>query len=148
MNEPDAPLTERQARMMAYVDDELDADARRAFEQELAEDPVLAVEVAEYEQLLDLSRSLPLLEPTDHDMRRFWGRYYNRVEWRLGWVLLALGAIVLAATGLIELLLLDLPWHVRVAIVFAFAGGAIVLCSTLRQRARAHRLDRYRGVLR
>jgi len=44
-------MTDRLNRVMAYVDDELDDGARRAFEAEMAADPALAAEVAAHREL-------------------------------------------------------------------------------------------------
>lgn len=144
----DPPLSEREALMMAYVDDELDAPRRREFERRLAEDRDLAEEVADYQRLLDLSRSLEHLEPTDREMRRFRARLYNRTEWRLGWTLLVAGLAVLAALGLYELCTCSWPFVLKAAIVSTVAGAGLLLASTVRQKRRQSRLDRYRGVLR
>lgn len=145
----DAPLDERQALTMAYVDDELDPASRRRFESMLADDAELAAEVAEYRVMLDLGRSSGQLEPTDREIRRFWGRFYNRAEWRVGWTLLASGLLVLVGVGVYELVQVSgIPWLVKGAVLCTLAGGGILLWSTLRQRLRTCRFDRYRGVMR
>jgi hypothetical protein len=41
----------------------------------LAEDPALAAEAAEQRNLIDKTRSLANLEPTDSEMRRFWASF-------------------------------------------------------------------------
>ncbi len=148
MSDSDAPLTIRQQRMMAYIDDELPLAERRSFEEEAAADLELAAEVADYRELMDISRSMPLLEPQDHELSRFWARFYSRAEWRIGWVLFGLGALVLTGYGLYEMLVSGLPPVVKGAVVSVAAGAGILLWSTLRQKLRALRVDRYRGVLR
>ena len=88
MTEIDAPLTEDQQLLMAYVDDEMTPEERATFERRLAETPELASEVANFQCLADVTTSLRLAEPTDHEMQRFWGSFYNRSEWQVGWILL------------------------------------------------------------
>jgi len=145
----DPPLDEREALTMAYIDDELEPKERRRFEVMLADDPDLAAEVAELRTLMDLSRSTALMEPTDHEMRRFWARFYNRTEWRVGWFLLVLGCTVLFVCGLVELMLWpSLHWIVKAAIVCALVGGGLLLWSNVRLKLRSIRFDRYRGVMR
>ncbi|MBK8978327.1 MAG: hypothetical protein IPM29_20690 [Planctomycetes bacterium] len=148
-HETDPPLSEREALMMAYVDDELLGTDRSRFEQWMRDDSALAAEVADYRVLLDLSRSSGQLEPTDHELRRFWARFYNRTEWRVGWALLGAGCLVLFGCAVYGLCaLLSLPWLVKAAILAILAGGGLLLASTVRQRLRTRALDRYRGVLR
>lgn len=145
----DAPLDERERLLMAYVDDELDAEERARFERAMAEDPALAEEVAAFRSLLDLSRSMPLAEPTDQEVRRFWARFYNRTEWRLGWILLLGGLAVLVADGVYVVVTTgELDVVQKAGILAALAGTALLLWNTVRLRLRTSRFDRYRGVMR
>ena len=145
----DPPLSDRDALMMGYVDDELDAADRRRFETMMADDPELAAEVAGYRSMIDLSRSSGTLEPTDRELRRFWSRFYNRAEWRVGWVLMIGGLIVLGSVGCYELVqIASVPWVVKGAVLSILLGGGILIWSTTRQKFRSSRFDRYRGVVR
>lgn len=146
---PDPPLAEHEALMMAYVDDELQPEDRRRFESMMAADPGLAAEIADYQTMLELGRATAALEPTDRELRRFWSRFHNRAEWRLGWTLLLGGLAVLTCFGMYECVISDsLPTLVKVATLSVIAGGAILGFSILRQRRTQLRLDRYRGVTR
>ncbi len=146
--EEDPPLSEREQLMMAYVDHELAPRERLRFEKLMADDPGLAAEVADYRTMLDLSHGSGRLEPTEAELRRFWGRFYNRAEWRLGWVLLVGGVACLAGFGCWELYCADFPWVLKIGSAAIVAGGGLLLASTVRQRLRTRRLDRYRGVVR
>ncbi len=144
----DAPLTEEQARSMAYIDDELDGEERAEFERLLAEDPELASEVTAHQSLLHLTSSMALLEPGDHEIRRFWSQFYNRSEWRIGWFLLVLGVVTLVSFGIFELLISEIHLIIKAAVLSALAGGCLVLWSAVRLKLRTARFDRYRGVMR
>ena len=145
----DPPLTERQQQLMAYVDDELSSADRAAFEQMLSRDPELAMEAAQHKNIMDLSHSMALAEPSDHEVRRFWSKFYNRTEWRLGWVLLITGLIVLAGEGLYLLIVSEaMSWIQKGAILSTVIGGVILLCHTLRLKIKTSHFDRYRGVMR
>ena len=148
MTSEDAPLTEHQQRMMAYVDDEMTPEQRRSFEAELAKNPELAIEVAGYRNLIDLTDSMRAMEPADHEMRRFWAKFYNRGEWRLGWLLVAAGTAILFGFGVWSLCATDAPWIVKVAVLSVIAGLLLLLVNTIRFKMRTHQFDRYRGVLR
>ncbi|HWP35382.1 MAG TPA: hypothetical protein VNM66_07290, partial [Thermodesulfobacteriota bacterium] len=51
--------TDREELIRRYLDDELEADARRAFEARLAADAALRHEVEGLRRLLDEARALP-----------------------------------------------------------------------------------------
>ncbi len=145
----DPPLTAQQQQMMAYVDDELSPTEREAFEKLVEEDPELAMETTSHKNLLDLSRSMALMEPSDREVRRFWGRFYNRSEWRLGWCMLIGGLVVLVGEGIYLLVATDsLGWYHKVALFSVLAGAGILLWNTVRLKLRTSRFDRYRGVMR
>lgn len=145
----DPPITQQEALMMAYVDDELGLADRRRFEAMMVEDHELAAEVAAYRVMLDLGQSSGQLEPTDREVRRFWGRFYNRTEWRAGWTLMVGGLVVLGGIGVYELVqVTGVPWIVKGSVLSILLGGGLLLWSTVRQRLRTGRFDRYRGVTR
>ena len=145
----DEPIDTRDALMMAYVDDELPPAEREAFEALLASDATLAAETAAYQVMCDLAASSGALEPTERELRRFWAKFYNRAEWRTGWTLMFVGLAVLSLTGCYELIrLAGVPWIVRGAALSILLGAALLLGSTIRQRLRTRRFDRYRGVVR
>ena len=149
MSDSDSPLTQSQMRLMAYIDDEMNAQERVQFEEQLAGDPDLATEVAEFRRLADHTRGLQIAEPTDHEVRRFWESFYNRSEWRLGWVLFGGGLLTLTGWGLFEFLSNEeIHISAKAAGGAALAGGLILFWSVLRIKLRTHRFDRYRGVIR
>ncbi len=144
----DAPLTEQQQMMMAYIDGELSPSERTSFEQAMQEDPELSLETVKFKNLMDLSRSMALSEPTDHEIRRFWGRFYNRTEWQVGWIMLLSGLVVLACEGLYLLVVCDWSWWLKGAVLFTVAGGLILIWNAVRLKLRTSHFDRYRGVMR
>lgn len=146
--EPDRPLTETQQLLMAYVDDEMDSSQRAAFEARLAEEPDLAAEAAQYRELMDMTQSMAVIEPTEREMRRFWNRFYNRAEWRIGWILFLVGLLVLLGEGLYFLITSPIDWHIKAATISAAVGLAVLLWNTVRLKIRTSRFDRYRGVMR
>ena len=149
MTELDAPLTPDQQKLMAYVDDEMSPQERTEFEKRLADDPELAAESAGFQCLADITKSMTLAEPTDHEMRRFWENFYNRSEWQIGWLLLVAGLSVLAGFGVYELwFAAGIHWVVKAASFCALCGGGILFGNTLRLKMRTTRFDRYRGVMR
>ena len=148
MTDIDAPLTPDQQDLMAYVDDEMSPGKRAEFEKRLLEDPELAAESASFQCLTDITKSMTLAEPTDHEMRRFWASFYNRSEWQIGWILLLAGIGIIAAYGIFELLRSGQPLVIKIAALSSLIGAAILFWNTLRLKMRTSRFDRYRGVMR
>ncbi len=148
MTDLDTPLTSDQEKLMAYVDDEMSPEERTEFEKRLAAEPELAAESAGFQCLTDITKSMTLAEPTDHEMRRFWESFYNRSEWQIGWILLITGVVILGGYGVFELLRSGQPLLIKIAALAALAGGGILFWNTLRLKMRTSRFDRYRGVMR
>ena len=145
----DEPADERQMRMMAYIDDELTPAERESFELELERDRALALEVVEYQSLAALSSAMRIREPTDQERRRFWARFYNRTEWRIGWALLGLGMLGVLLSIAWEIWVTDrIPVHVKVAVAVTCVGFVLILWNVMRLKWKTDRFDRYRGVLR
>ncbi len=146
--EPEEPLTETQQLLMTYIDDEMGRSQRATFEKRLADDPELAAEAAEYRELMVMTQPMAAIEPTEQELRRFWSRFYNRAEWRLGWVLLLAGLMVLVMEGLYFLVMSGIGWHIKTAAISALVGVIVLLWNTVRLKIRTSRFDRYRGVMR
>ncbi len=137
----------------AYVDDELEPEERRAFEEELARDPGLREELQEVQSMKSVVAGMRLRELPDDAWDHYRERTYNRLERRVGWILLSVGAAVLVGYGLYELVVFlvsaaELAWWIRAAIGAACVGVAILLVSVIRERIFVWKRDPYREVKR
>jgi anti-sigma factor RsiW len=136
-----------------YLDNELEPEERRAFEQEMARDPGLAKEVEAMSKLTSVMGGITLRELPDSAWDSYRARTYNRLERRIGWVLLSVGAMVLIGYGLYEFAVFliagaEVAWWVRVAIGAVCAGVAVLLVSVIRERLFVWKRDPYREVKR
>ena len=139
--------------MMAYLDNEVDDEQRKAFEEHLASCPQCTQELKEFEKLKQLTDNVKLIEPEDRIWEQYWGNVYNRVERSLGWILFSVAAILLAIYGgfeLIENIIRDqtVGMLLKVALLVLIAGLAILFVSVLRERIYFWKKDRYRNVRR
>ncbi|MFB0524624.1 MAG: anti-sigma factor [Phycisphaerae bacterium] len=139
--------------MMAYLDNELDDEQRRAFEQHLATCPECTKELKGFEKLKQLTDSVTLMEPEDRIWQQYWANVYNRVERGLGWILFSVAAILLIIYGgfkLIEEIIKDQTVGVllKIALIALIGGLAILFVSVLRERAHFWNKDRYKNVRR
>jgi len=135
----------------AYLDDELEPVERTAFEEQLGRDRRLREEVEEMRSMKSLVSGMRLRELPDGAYDHYRERTYNRLERRVGWILLSVGAMVLVGYGLYELVVFlvsdgELAWWIRAAIGAACVGLAILLISVVRERIFVWKRDPYREV--
>jgi anti-sigma factor RsiW len=137
----------------AYLDEELEPEELRAFEEELAHDPELLEEVEVMRKMKSVMSGMRLKALPDSAWDGYREQTYNRLERRVGWILLSIGAMVLLGYGIYELILFlvsgtELAWWIRVAIGALCAGFAVLLVSVIRERLFVWRRDPYREVKR
>lgn len=144
MEEPDA----LQLQMMAFLDDELSDEERRAFIEQCYADPALAEELARYRRLHDIASSMQLREPEDYEYERFFARVTSRIERRLGFVLFAAGLAVVFVAAMHAMITSGCPTTIKVGTVLTLLGLFVLAFSVCRLRLRIARLDRYQGVKR
>ena len=81
---------------MAYVDGEMSARERAAFEGRLEKESVLVREVAAQQRLAVMARAAAPREPIDEEWKRIEGSAVHRMGLPIGWTLLTAGGIGLA----------------------------------------------------
>ncbi len=139
-------------RISGYLDGELEPSEREAFEREVARNSELARELESMRAMREVTGSMKLKDFPDRVWDRYWEGTFNRLERRVGWLLFSLGAMVLLAAGLYEMIvsLLDggEPWWIKTAIGALCGGGAILFISVLRERLFMRRRDPYREIKR
>jgi hypothetical protein len=133
---------------MAYVDGELGAAERQAFEQRLARESALAREVVELRALDVLSRAAAPPEPADHEWARIARSPLTRTLGPLAWAL-----VVLATAGLIGWLLwtecsCGLELAPKICVVALTLGLMTLLGLQVRNRLRTLPYDPYTKVKR
>jgi len=140
-------------RISGYLDGELEPAERAAFEREFARNPELARELDAMRAMKEVTDTMKLREFPDQVWERYWEGTYNRIERRIGWILLSVGAVALMACGLYELVVALLkdagePWWIRVATGAVCGGFAILFVSVVRERLFMRKRDPYREVKR
>jgi predicted anti-sigma-YlaC factor YlaD len=139
--------------MMAYLDNELNEEQKRAFEAHLASCPECTRDMGEFRTLKQLTDGVAFVEPEDRIWDQYWGNVYNRIERGAGWILLSVAAVALLLYGgfeLIEGIIKDPKVSLLLkTCLLAFLGGlAILFVSVLRERVYFWSKDRYRDVRR
>ena len=139
--------------MMGYLDDELEAEQRKALEEHLASCPDCAGEMEGFKRLKQITDEVTFVEPEDKIWQQYWGNIYNRIERGVGWILFSVAAILLLIYGgfkAIEEIIKDPTVDIilKAGILALIAGLAVLLVSVLREKLYFRKKDRYKDVRR
>ncbi len=131
---------------MAYVDGELDADARSDFEERMSREEALLREVSELKKLALIARQVTPREPKDFE----WDRLENEVVHGSG-TFLAILASALGTLGIVAwlcygLVRSDLEIVPKVFLCLLLGGLALLFLLVLRARLRTLPHDPYTEV--
>ena len=141
--------TQGELQAMAYVDGELAGEERAGFEARLADDEQLARHVAHYRALDVLSRQMAPPEPADHEWTRLESEALHGLGTRLGWGLVGLGGVALAAYGVVGLARAESISSVpKLGLLSLLGGLGLLLALTIHARVRLLPFDPYRKVKR
>ena len=139
--------------LMGYLDQELTELESHRMEQHLEGCARCANELEEFGKLKEVTNQMSVVMPEDRYWDTYWSNIYNRLERRLGWVLLSLGSIILASHGLYRLLERlffhpDLALVVRAGIAALVVGLCTLAVSVVRERLFASKQDKYKRIKR
>ncbi len=139
--------------MMAYLDEELTAEQKQAFEAHLGSCPGCRKDLTEFKRLKEITDGVVFVEPEDRVWNEYWNNVYNRFERGAGWILFSVAAIALLIYGgfeLIERIVEDRTVGVllKVGLLALLGGLAILFVSVTRERVYFWGRDRYRDVRR
>ncbi len=135
----------------SYLDAELDADTRQKVEGHLAACSECRAELEGMRKLKEVMGDMKLKSPPAEVWQVYWASVYNRLERRIGWILLSLGAIILLLFGgykAVEGIIRDphTPFLLKSGILLAMGGSAVLLVSVLRERLFVRRRERYKEI--
>lgn len=139
--------------MMGYLDDELEDEQKKAFEEHLGGCDDCRKELQEFRLLKQITDEVALAEPEDEVWEQYWGGVYNRIERGVGWILFSIAAILLIIYGgfkVIEEVVKDPTVDVilKAGLLVMIAGLAVLFVSVLRERLYFWKKDRYKDVRR
>jgi len=81
----------------------------------------------------------------------YWSTVYNRLERRIGWILLSIGGMILLFFGgykVLEGIIQDssTPLLLKIGILAVLGGVVVLLVSLLREQIFVHKRERYKEV--
>lgn len=135
----------------SYIDGELDEKQKKMVENHLKECQECQKEFEEMSELEEVMGQMELKKPPRETWQVYWSSVYNRLERRIGWILLSIGAIILLFFGgykAVEGIIQDqtTPLLLKIGILVAMAGLVILLVSILRERFFVRKRERYKEV--
>jgi hypothetical protein len=133
---------------MAYVDDQLDPEAKAEFEGRLSREEALREEVTALRRLDLIARTAAPPENIDIAWKEVDESPSQTSLIGLGWVATVLGAIGMAAIGIQLITQARIPLWERASIVFLVSGLTVLFLAIARRRWRTRHMDPYTSVKR
>lgn len=132
-------------------DGELNEDKKKTVAKHLEECPECRKEYEEMGKFEEVMSKMGLREPPKEVWYLYWASVYNRLERRIGWILLSIGAIILVFFGgykMVEGIIKDpsTPLVLKVGILVFMAGIIVLLVSLIRERLFVGKRERYKEV--
>lgn len=139
--------------MMARLDGESTPEQDAEIDLWTSADPELRREYEQMQALKNLTQQHQPGQLPPEKWDQYWAGVYPRLERRLAWILMSLGALVLIAVGSWELarewlMSPDIPVWIKAAGISFWLGCAIMLISVVREKLFLHKHERYKDIQR
>jgi len=135
----------------SYRDGELDGEQKKVVDDHLEHCAECQREFEEMKEFEEVMGKMELKKPSDEVWQIYWGSVYNRLERRIGWIFLSIGAMILLFFGsykMVEGIIQDstTPLILKVGILSAIGGIVVLLVSVARERFFVRKRERYKEV--
>jgi predicted anti-sigma-YlaC factor YlaD len=135
----------------SYFDGELDKEKKKLAEEHLKECSECREEFEGMNEFEEVMGKMEFKKPAREVWEIYWTSVYNRLERRIGWILLSLGAMILLFFGgykAIEGIIQDptTPLILKVGIIALLGGLVVLLVSIIRERIFVRKRERYKEV--
>lgn len=135
----------------SYFSEELNEEQIKLAEEHLKECAECKEEFKGMQKFEEVMSKMELKKPSKEVWEIYWASVYNRLERRIGWILLSIGAIILIFFGgykAIEGIIQDpsISLVLKAGILATLAGVAVLLVSLIRERFFVRKRERYKEV--
>jgi predicted anti-sigma-YlaC factor YlaD len=136
----------------SYHEGVLNDTQKQQVEEHIASCSECRDEFDEMRSLEEVMDKMELKQPPQEMWQVYWSSVYNRLERRVGWIFLSIGAMILLFFGgykMVEGIVVDptIPLLLKVGILAALAGLVILLVSIGRERLFVRKRERYKEVM-
>jgi predicted anti-sigma-YlaC factor YlaD len=135
----------------SYHDGELSKKEEQMLEKHLRQCAECRREFEEMGKFEEVMGKMQMKKPRKEIWEVYWNMVYNRLERRIGWILLSIGGMILLFFGgykAVEGIIQDTstPLLLKVGILAALGGVVVLLVSLLREQLFVHKRERYKEV--
>lgn len=135
----------------SYHDGELDAQNKSLVEDHVEQCAECRQEFEEMGKFEEVMGKMELKQPAKEVWNVYWSSVYNRLERRIGWIFLSIGAIILLFFGgykMVESIVQDpsTSMLLKVGILAFLAGIVIMLVSLAREQFFVRKRERYKEI--
>ena len=132
---------------MRYLDGEMSAAERAAFEEHLSSCGECRQSMDELGSVERLTGMMKIRDPQDDFWESYWKKLFRRLERKTGWLLMIAGAVLIVLYALWKGVTdLGEITFMKVVTVIVAAGFVILLISVIRERLHQHKTDRYKDI--
>lgn len=136
----------------SYHDRHLSEDQKKMIEEHVQQCKECRRELEEMVKFEEVMQKMELKQPPKEMWQVYWTSVYNRLERRIGWILLSIGAIIMLFFGgykAIEGIIQDTttPLILKIGILTVLGGLVILLASIGRERIFVRKRERYKEVV-
>jgi predicted anti-sigma-YlaC factor YlaD len=134
-----------------YHDGELSEKDKRIVEQHIKECQECRKEFEEMRRLEDVMGKMELKQPSKEAWEQYERSVYNRLERKIGWIFLSIGAMIILFFGgykLVEGLIKDPSCSdlLKVGILLGLGGVVILIVSLTREQLFSYKKERYKEI--
>jgi len=135
----------------SYFDGELDNKQKKLAKEHLKECSECRREFDGMKEFEEVMGKMEFRKPSQEMWEIYWASVYNRLERRIGWILLSIGAMILLFFGgykAIEGIIQDptTPLILKVGVLALMGGVVVLLVSIIRERIFVRKRERYKEV--
>ena len=135
----------------SYFSRGLNEEQKRLVDSHLKQCEECQKEFEEMREFEEVMGKMELKKPSNEVWQIYWGSVYNRLERRIGWILLSIGAMILLFFGgykMVEGIIQDpnTPLVLKGGILCAIGGIVVLLVSVARERIFVRKRERYKEV--
>ncbi len=134
--------------MMGYLDGELSEKEKKEFLKHLRYCKECKKELENFQKMEAYMGKIKLKSLPDDVKRIYWLSLYNRLERKIGWILLSIGIIILGIWGGVSffkdiILSKETPIYGKIGIVAVIGGLVVLIVSVLKERIFVAKYDKY-----
>ncbi|MFC1693915.1 anti-sigma factor family protein [Candidatus Latescibacterota bacterium] len=137
-------LEEHQRNLMRYIDNEMNDQERKTFEEHLKTCDTCKVTLQDFSVVKEVTQSMKIADLPEKVWDKYWDKIYNKIERSVAWFLFITGALILTGYSIYNAVTdPGLYSLVGLGIVLTLVGFAILFISVLREKLTVNKNDRY-----